>query len=92
MTKKLAKLPSMQKVKGNHVHTGEAAITLILSTNTDQKSLETVFSIAICRQFGDKWQLKTQLLTIFYLCLSIVLTFLIVANPCLDLLFEQQNF
>ena len=32
------------------------------------KSLETVFSIAICRQVGDKWQLKTLLLMIFYLC------------------------
>ena len=27
--------------------------------NADQKSLETVFSMAICRQWGDKWQLKT---------------------------------
>ena len=25
------------------------------STNTDQKSIEIVFSIAICRQWGDKW-------------------------------------
>ena len=25
----------------------------------DQKSLETVFSIVICRQSGDKWQSKT---------------------------------
>ena len=28
--------------------------TLILSTNVDQKSLETEFSIAICRQIVDK--------------------------------------
>ena len=28
-------------------------------THADQKSLETVFSITICRQFGDKWQSKT---------------------------------
>ena len=28
------------------------------STKSDQKSIETVFSIAICRQCGDKWQLK----------------------------------
>ena len=29
----------------------------------DKKSLETVFSIAICRQLGDKWHLKTLFLT-----------------------------
>ena len=28
----------------------------ILSTNVDQKSLETEFSIAICRPTGDQWQ------------------------------------
>ena len=32
---------------------------LTLATNGDQKSLETEFSIAICRQTGDKWQSKT---------------------------------
>ena len=32
--------------------------TLVLSTNVDQKSLVTKFSIAIC-QSGDKWQSKT---------------------------------
>ena len=30
--------------------------TLILSTNVDQNSLETEFSIAICQPTGDKWQ------------------------------------
>ena len=35
------------------------------STNADQKSLETVFSIAICRQSVDKWQSKTLFLMIF---------------------------
>ena len=39
--------------------------TLILSTNVDQKSLETVFYIAICRLAGDKWQSKTLFLMIF---------------------------
>ena len=34
-------------------------------TNAGQKSIETVFSIAICCQCGDKWQLKTLFLTIF---------------------------
>ena len=38
---------------------------LILSTNIDQKSLETEFLIVICRQTGDKWQSKTLLLVIF---------------------------
>ena len=35
------------------------------STNADQKSIETVFSIVICCQCGDKWQSKTLFLTIF---------------------------
>ena len=39
--------------------------TLILSTNVDKKTLETEFSIAICRPTGDKWQLKTLFLAIF---------------------------
>ena len=37
--------------------------TSILSTNADQKSLETEFSIAICRH--DKCQSKTRFLAIF---------------------------
>ena len=49
---------------------------LILSTNVDQKSLETEFSIAICCQSGNKWQLKTLFLTIFELCLSIIYSIL----------------
>ena len=39
--------------------------TPILSRNVDQKSMETVFSIAICHQCGDKWQSKTLFLSIF---------------------------
>ena len=39
--------------------------TLILTTNVDQKSLETEFSIAFCRPTGDKWQWKTLFLAIF---------------------------
>ena len=39
--------------------------TLILSTNVDQKSLETEFSFAICRPTGDTWQSKTRFLAIF---------------------------
>ena len=32
---------------------------LILSTNVDQRSLETELSTTFCRQTGDKWQSKT---------------------------------
>ena len=46
--------------------------TPILSRNVDQKSLETEFSIAFCRQCGDKWQSKTLFLSIFDPCSSIV--------------------
>ena len=35
-------------------------------TNANQKSIETVFSIAICRQCGDKLRSKTLFLTIFF--------------------------
>ena len=44
----------------------------ILSRNIDHKSIETVFSIAICRPTGDKWQSKTLFLSIFYRHSSIV--------------------
>ena len=39
--------------------------TPTLLRNIDQKSLETEFSIAICRHTGDKWQWKTLFLSIF---------------------------
>ena len=56
------------------------------SKNADQKSLETVFSITICRQSGDKWQSKTLFLTISDLHLSMVLTFSIAAyQVCISL-------
>ena len=51
------------------------------STNADQKSIETVFSIPICRQCGDKWQSKTLFLFIFDLRSSIVLAFTIATYP-----------
>ena len=54
---------------------------LLQSMTADQKSLETVFSIAICRQSGDKCQSKTLFLTIFDLHSWIVLTFSIAAYP-----------
>ena len=54
------------------------------SMNAVHKSLETVFSIAICRQSGDKRQSKTLFLTILDLRSSIVLTFSIAAyHKCL---------
>ena len=37
----------------------------ILSRNVDKKSIETVFSIAICRHTGDKWESKTLFLSVF---------------------------
>ena len=51
------------------------------STNVDQKSIETIFSIAICRQCCDKWQSKTLFLKMFDLRSSIVLVFSIAAYP-----------
>ena len=44
----------------------------ILSRKVDQKLIETVFLIAICRPTGDKWQSKTLFLSIFDPCSSIV--------------------
>ena len=49
------------------------------STNTDQKSIETVFSSPIYRQCGDKWQSKILFIMIFDLRSSIVLAFLLAA-------------
>ena len=46
--------------------------TPILSRNVDQKSIEIVFSIAICCHTGDKWESKTMFLSIFDPCSSIV--------------------
>ena len=49
--------------------------------NANQKSLETVFLNAICRQPGDKWQSKTLFLKILDLSSLIVLMFSIDAYP-----------
>ena len=51
------------------------------STNAE-KSIETVFSIAICRQCVDKWQSKTLFLSIFYLRSSMVLCFRLPPTRC----------
>ena len=54
--------------------------TLFTIDERSSKPLEAVFSIAICRQSGDKWQSKTMFLTtIFDLRSAIVLTFSIAA-------------
>ena len=45
------------------------------SPTVGQTSLETVFTLAICHQSGDKWQSKTLFLTVIYLRSSTVLTF-----------------
>ena len=55
--------------------------TPILSRNVDQKSIETLFSIAICRPTGDKWQSKTLFLSIFDPRSSIVGDVSIAAYP-----------
>ena len=55
--------------------TGGNRIRSEQSMNADHKSLETVFSIANCRQSGDKRQWKTLFRTILDLRSSIVLTF-----------------
>ena len=37
------------------------------STNADQKLIETVFLIAICRPTGDKWQSKKRLFLLIFI-------------------------
>ena len=41
--------------------------TLLTADERGSKSIKTVFSIAICRQSGDKWQSKTLFLIIFFI-------------------------
>ena len=53
---------------------------MIRWSNGQQTRLETMFSIAKCRQSGNKWQSKT-VSNDYYLRSSIVLTFLIAAYP-----------
>ena len=55
--------------------------TLLTIDEADQKSIETVFSIVICRRSGDKWKSRTLFLAIFDLCSSIVVTFSIAVYP-----------
>ena len=62
------------------------------STNQIKNRYKQCFLIAICRQCGDKWQMKTLFLTIFDLRSSIVLAFSIATYPvCLFRVFKQQK-
>ena len=61
------------------------------STNTDQKSIETVFSIAICRQF-DKWQSKTPFLLILIYVPRKYWRFRLPPNRCGNALFRLCHF
>ena len=86
----LMSLPISHRVGGNRKRYQQ-------SRNVDQKFIETVFFIAICRQCDDKWQSKTLFLAIFDLRSSIVFAFSIAAYPvciyhhkvCMDVLLGQ---
>ena len=64
---------------------------LTIDERESKKTLETVFSIAICRQSGDKWHSKTLFLTlwstfldtidVFHCNISGVLLLLMICNP-----------
>ena len=56
---------NVQIIKNDLTSGRRQSKTLILATNVDQKSLETEFSIVICRPTGDKWQSKTMFISIF---------------------------
>ena len=64
--------------------------TSILSTNANQKSIETEFSIAIFRPTGDKWQSKTLFLAIFDPRSSIVKSFFDCRLPGVVMLHQVQ--
>ena len=63
-----------------------------ISTNVDQKSLETEFSIAICRPTGDKWQSKTLFLANFDPRSSIAKSVFDCRLPCVILMSNFQSF
>ena len=65
--------------------------TLILSTNVDQKWIETEFSLAICRLTGDQWQSKTLFLRIFDPRSSIVKNVFDCRLPCVGLLLTAEE-
>ena len=71
--KKIDKMPGLSSIQSLFFATNNSIITpgcqlsktSILLRYVDQKSLETEFSITICRLTGDKWQSKTLFLSIF---------------------------
>ena len=65
----------VKKIVFNFTPDRRQSKTSILSTNVDQKLLETGFLIAICRPTGDKWQSKTLFLAIFDPCSLILSVF-----------------
>ena len=74
-------------MSGIHTPNRRQSKTLILSTNVDKKSLETEFSIVICRPIG-KWQLKTPFLPIFEPRSSIVKS---VFDCCLSCVIQWRH-
>ena len=60
---------------------GQSKTLLTIDKHGLKIAIKTLFSIAICRQSGDKWQSKTLFLKILDLRSSIVLTFSIATYP-----------
>ena len=61
------------------------------STCVDKKSIETLFSIAICRQWGYKWQSKTLILLIFDLRSRLYWRFRLPPTRCVKALFQFSS-
>ena len=86
MLPKVEKLMTPKALSDQTAHICTHMCLSVSQRNVDQKSLETVFKIAICRQYDDKWQnLETngnQSLFFIYVLLM-VLTFLISTHSTL---------
>ena len=71
MLPKVEKLMTPKALSDQTAHICTHMCLSVSQRNVDQKSLETVFKIAICRQYDDKWQnLETNgnQSLFFYLC------------------------
>ena len=70
--------------------------TLLTFDECGSKSIETVFTIAICRQSGDKWQSKALFLTILICVRRLYLRFRLppirCANACWTIFTGQSLF
>ena len=68
----------------NHTNTPgrRQSKTPILSRNVDQISIETVFSIAICRHTGDKWESKKLFLSILICVRRLLIRFRLPPTRC----------